>query len=50
MYGSKPRLPVNLYFGTQGADMNTTTSTIVWKNKEGVQNCPTSYRKREQTA
>ena len=27
MYGQKPQLPVNLYFGTQKADMNVTTST-----------------------
>ena len=27
MYGQKPQLPVNLYFGTQNADMNTTMST-----------------------
>ena len=27
MYGWKPQLPVDLYFGTQKADMNSTTST-----------------------
>ena len=27
MYGQKPWLPVDLYFGTQKADMNATTST-----------------------
>ena len=27
MHGQKPRLPVDLYFGTQKADMNATTST-----------------------
>ena len=27
MYGQKPQLLVNLYFGTQKADMNVTTST-----------------------
>ena len=27
MYGWKPQLPVDLYFGTQNADMNTATST-----------------------
>ena len=27
MYGQKSRLPVDLYFGTQKADMNATTST-----------------------
>ena len=27
MYGQKPRLPVNLYFGTQSADMNAIMST-----------------------
>ena len=27
MYGQKPQLPVHLYFGTQKADMNATTST-----------------------
>ena len=27
MYGQKPWLPVSLYFGTQKADMNATTST-----------------------
>ena len=27
MYGQKPRPPVDLYFGTQKADMNDTTST-----------------------
>ena len=27
MYGWKPQIPVNLYFGTQKADMNATTST-----------------------
>ena len=27
VYGWKPRLPVDLYFGTQKADMNVTTST-----------------------
>ena len=27
MHGQKPQLPVDLYFGTQKADMNATTST-----------------------
>ena len=27
MYGQKPPLLVNLYFGTQNADINATTST-----------------------
>ena len=27
MYGQKPRLTVDLHFGTQKADMNATTST-----------------------
>ena len=27
MYGQKPQLSVNLYFGTQNADMKATTST-----------------------
>ena len=26
MYGQKPQLPVDLYFGTQKVDMNVTTS------------------------
>ena len=27
MYGQKPQLPVNLYYSTQNADMNSATST-----------------------
>ena len=27
MYSHKPRLPIDLYFGTQTADMNATTTT-----------------------
>ena len=27
MYGQKPWLPINLYFGTQKADMHAATST-----------------------
>ena len=42
MYDRKPQLPVNLYFGTQKADTNATTSTkfvqqlherLKWANK-----------------
>ena len=53
MYGQKTQLPFNLCFGTQSADMNTTTSTkfvqqlherIRWAYK----NCPTSSTKKEQ--
>ena len=43
MYGLKPQLPVNLYFGTQRADMNATTSTKFIQQlhdrlKVGIQN------------
>ena len=35
MYGWKPWLPVNLYFGTQKADMNATMSpTFVQQLRE----------------
>ena len=55
MYGWKPLLSVDLYFGIWGADMNTTTSTkFVQQWCEGIRCahkiCPTSYRKREQKA
>ena len=39
MYGQKPQLLVDLYFGTQNADMNTATSTsatVMCKTEMGL--------------
>ena len=53
MYGQKLQLPVNLYFGTQKADMNAATSTkfvqqLFGKTKMGLQNTPNVIEKVNQ--